>query len=321
MATMGAAGGSAAWVPPAGLTDFLGQPLAGATDFFHPPPPEIGPLVAAQSNLKAGKVPMSAGTRNLLIGAGVLAGVLLAVVIGSSQRGPNNPVPVPMGIIGGAVGAVMSAVAIVNLTKYVGVCGYVGRDGVALYAIKGSKSSLAEAHVLRFDAAEEVRTWQVYITVNGVPSVSAFHFEWLDQAGAVAFRVAGAAPRPGARPSPNNVRYLLGQAAHTVWNERAWARLAPALAAGQPVTFRIGKAGYARLEPGAIDVKVRDKQGRIVPDPYETAVSANNGTVTLSGPSADKPGKSLKFSFEHRLFGNAHLFFQCCERRWGLTVQ
>ena len=60
--------GGIEWMPPEGLERHAGGPCDPAWDFFAEPPPEIGPLVSAESNLILGKRPWRGSSRIVLIG-------------------------------------------------------------------------------------------------------------------------------------------------------------------------------------------------------------------------------------------------------------
>src|SRR5438309_8475279 len=118
------------WQSGDGVTDLMGNPLPADRFFFVAPPPEIGQVISAWSNVRQGRAPWPRWLRVLLtLAAGLAAAIILIALPGTSlvARSAKDACDV---LAACAIGiAFVGAIYAAQGRKS---CAYVGREGVAL---------------------------------------------------------------------------------------------------------------------------------------------------------------------------------------------
>jgi hypothetical protein len=317
-------GGPAArvpWKPTAGLKDYSGRELTAEDEFFHPPPPELGTLLAAQTGLKTTRRETTSGAKTAMYLG--LAGLLAACCVAIYQvnwDGPKDPEPwVVCAIVVFFVGAA-GLLGIHAATKFRHLCSYVGTDGLALYEIKGGRAGTPTGQVFTFDKAAEIRRREVYQYTNGVQTGASFFLTWSDSARNVVFSISGQAPSKAGRPKPTNHRYLVGRAAEAAWNQHISDAVEEMLRRDGKVTFTIGKTRVVRIGPGVMELSFGERH-QVIPTADIRRLSLVNGQFSIRGPDATLFGKAGKFDFAYSELGNAQLFAVCCEKLLGRPLE
>src|SRR5262249_47521978 len=123
-------------------------------DFFVPPPPEIGEVLSAHTNMRQHHEPWppAAIVAWCVLGAGigVLIGAFLMAVI--RVRNPAPLLVLPLGL--GGIGLAIALWA----TGFKRRCTYVGREGAARFVCSGSRENVSVREVFLFRDALELRT-------------------------------------------------------------------------------------------------------------------------------------------------------------------
>src|SRR5262249_33868315 len=112
------------------LLNHGGGELPQDADVFVPPPPQIGELLSAYTNMRQHDDPWAPAARVAWIVLGTAIGVLIPVILALLIRGMRHPVPlILLPLCLGGIGLAIAWWA----TGFKRLCTYVAREGVARY--------------------------------------------------------------------------------------------------------------------------------------------------------------------------------------------
>ncbi len=305
-----------AWTPGPEVVQTNGEPLPGTMDFFAPPPPEVGEVLAAYSSLPAGKAPRptAAVWLNVACAAGVafFAVAYLAPAIGMYRAGETAAIV--------ATAAVAAAVIGLFVWLLVGKghrVQYVGRDGIAELRAKGSVANVRQKVLLRFADAADLRTGQTRNYTNGVYTGTAYHFIWTDLAGKKLASTGGRFRSQQGTPKAKDP-YWFGRAAERAWTAHVMPRVIEAFEENDYVDFRLTRNRVVRLGPGYFEFYFGGPPQRVGREDI-TSLDLGNGAFRIRTAEAKLFGKAGKFDFGYAEIGNATAFVNCMADLTGFT--
>ncbi len=122
------------WVPPPGLKDHCDQRVTAAQEFPWAPPPEIGTILSADSNIWQGRRPNY--VIRLVGGALVAATIFSVLVMGVSALSPaqqEKPNPVVIGALAAFTSLVGGLMFVAAVWPALPSCTYIGSEGAACF--------------------------------------------------------------------------------------------------------------------------------------------------------------------------------------------
>ena len=200
------------WKPTPDATSFSGKPLPPDRDFFVSPPPEVGRVVAAWTDVRQGQTLWPLASKLALAGACVLvAGVVIA---GTAKHTPSGTKPDAAHVIGVVAPLVVAAWALAFAVRRRWVA-YVSDTGAAVYSTRGTRHDVTGQAVRFKDVAD------VQVVVTGRRK------QWVDWRatftgpdGSVLMTFRGNVRRVGGKPLFNTA-HAFAVASHNAWERQA----------------------------------------------------------------------------------------------------
>ncbi len=293
------------WTPGADLTRHAGSPIPPERDFFVAPPLEIGQVLSAESTLKTSTQPVSTPLRIIIC---LLAGLLGA---GISWRLTASA------IFTGIIGSLAVLIAY-RKTFFFHYCSYVGKNGIATYAIKGDRHASAKAKILRFQDATNLYTSQTRHYRNFFYNGTSYSYRFEQKPGKP-FELGGTYYSRRGWPKDKDDWHLANAA------EAAWSNYLLPLVDGQLerleyIEFPI--EGYLQaVRVGSAFMEFVMKDGVV-----ERAQVADMKNITLGSGVFHFAHKDAhwwsgkgSYSFNYSNIPNARLFLLCLKRQTGIA--
>lgn len=296
-----------AWAPPREATTHAGEPIDPQTDFFAPPPPEIGPVQTASSTLKVRQDPPSTLVRGLILfGPGALAIAALHV----------------LGDVNEPVFDVLAFLTCFGIgwfvTRFSHTCSYVGKDGVARIRCGGQRHKIKKEDVFLFKDAAELRTSQTRHYHNGVYTGTAYNFTWSGPDGKKVFKLTGTYRGEKKPPKPKDP-FHFAQAAEIAWSIALLDRAQPELEREGSIKFRLTGADWVALGPGFIDLNLKGKTERCTAEEID-GISIDSGVFKVKRKGAKEGWFRSEgvFQFAYGTMANARVFLMALDKLLGL---
>jgi len=311
------AGTRVGWGPPPDARTHAGERLEPDRVLFVAPPPEIGTVLSAFSDVRASTRPPTTATwimRAVAVGGGVvIAGLLLMLAMGMpwSQGGAW--------IMG--VGALAAAVTAWGW-RFVGRCSYVGEDGIAYDECLDRLDRIKKTQVLRFVRADSLHVRRTRSYQNGVYRWTSYAYVWKDRSGRAVHEIYGTHASEKTDPPPDDAWHFCA-AAEAAWSKHRVGRLQADLDREGFVAFPC-ETGEIRVAPGLIELIDKKGSHRLTPDDVERFV-LHQGSFEIRARGAKEGFLGLFTDGIHRFsydsVGNARLLLHCVEQLTGVAVQ
>lgn len=305
------------WGPPPDLRSHADERLESDRILFTTPPPEIGRVVSAFSDVRASNPPPTTATwimRAIAVGGGVVvAGLLGMLAIGM----PWSPGGVWM-MGAGAVVAALTAWA----WRFVGHCTYVGEDGIAYDECLDRLDRIKKTQVLLFARAASLHVRQTRSYQNGIYRWTSYAYVWKDARGRSIHQIAGTHTSEKADPPPTDAWHFAA-AAERAWSKHRVGRLQADLGRQGFVSFP-SEAGEIRVAPGMIEIVDGRGSHHLSPDDVERFVLFQGSfEIRARGAKGRFPGffRDGVYRFSYDSVGNAQLLLYCVEQLTGVAVQ
>lgn len=299
--------------PVAGLEnipDHSFKPRDPQREFFAPPPPEILPLVTADSTLKYGKNPISLPVRLILVlaSAAVLgAGPILLFQNDRNARDMGNT----LGLIFG-IGA---PIVIWFLTRFSHQCTYVGQNGLCRYRLKASRTAVPTIEALRFPEAAELHASQTRHYTNGVYTGTSYSYDWTGPDGRKLFVISGRYSSKNGTPKQGDAFYF-ARAAEIAWSEFYLAYADYQLQREGAIAFRVDQSRVLRVGPGFLEFHFGGPPARV--EKADIAkVTLGGGTFSFKHKDARWFSSEGKYSFQYGKMANAKVFLLALDKLLG----
>lgn len=301
-----------ATTPPAPV-NHKGEPLDPQADFFAPAPPEIGPVQTAHSTLKLGKNPWPFAVRLLLanaVGIGTVIGAHLLITPGPGVQPPIDP----LDVVGVVVGGVLF-VLILYATRFRPVCSYVGDNGLATIALRGSRAAEPVTTVFLFQDAQDLFTSSTSHYHNGIYTGTHYSFIWKNAAGKNVSKHASSYYSAKGDPKADHAFWIARS------GERAWCRWLldrknAELDAQGYIEFATGRNRSVRVGRGFLEFRTGESANRIETHEIK-GISLNNGHFHIQHKDARWYSLKGKFSFAYGAMANAQFFLMTVESLLG----
>ncbi len=303
-------------VADAPLTNHGGGDIPEDADFFIDPPPEIGLLTSAHTNMRQGDEPWSPAARTswCVLGAaiGVLIGVLLAIL--TKTKNPGLLALWPLGL--GAIGPLIPFL----LTRFKRRCTYVGREGLARFVCTGHRDKLGTAEVFLFRDAMALRTAQTRHYTNGAYQGTNYSFTWTDIAGVKRYVISGRHNSEKGTPALTH-EYYYAAAAEFAWTLHLLGQMEAKLTLGGAVTFNLNQHDWVRVSPGHLRFSFK---GDTIDCPVEEIGQArvDQGMFIIKRVDAREGWFSSEgvFKFPYSQLANAQLFLILLDKVAGVRL-
>jgi hypothetical protein len=136
------------------------------------------------------------------------------------------------------------------LTGFRHRCTYVGRQGIARFKCRGSRSNI-RTEIFIFAEAAELRTAQTRHFYNGAYTGTNYSYTWTDFNGRKVFVVSGQYKSLQGTPKARDP-FHFAVAAEMAWSSHLLAQAPPQLEAGGAIRFGLRGADSIRLSTGEI---------------------------------------------------------------------
>lgn len=292
------------WSPPPGMSDHSGRPLPGNICFFSSPPPEIGDIRSAFSEMPSDF--QDADTSKKLR-TGFLYGLYCAILMLLLDRflthwGPQVltfAVPI-MFVLGGIAGIIQASG---NFE-----CQYVGEQGVSMVKYEKSPKALQPDQTrLLFADAMELRTTITQHYTNGIYQNTSFDFTWNNGAGEKLYSLHGTFTHKQGNPPPED-NYHFALAAEAAWTDYLRQQTQEDRQFGNPIRFNLTNNNYLLVSPKQLELVFKG-QKTICSASEIDAIEVKKGVVSVRQKDA-RPGilgigSSGIFKFDYADLANA----------------
>jgi hypothetical protein len=298
------------------LPNHGGGRLPASSDFFTTPPEEIGPILSAHTTLFAGKRPRTPGVRLIASGLAGLAGLAAGSLIVMLFRPRGELWQILWPTVGSLLGVILGRV----LTRFVHVCSYVGRDGVARYTCAGNRDRIVGSEVFLYQEAAELRTGQTARYNHGVYQGTDYTFTWTDAKGRTAYLISGTYRNAKGLP-PTTDAFHYGRAAEAAWTDYLLALAPKRIKESGSVTFDLRKGQSLGLAPKRLTIQFGGEPVEWSASEIEQIV-VDKGAVKIKRTDAQEGWFSSKGVLKIPLesLGNAQCFLRLADQLLGVRV-
>jgi hypothetical protein len=297
-----------------------GQPRPKPVQFFASPPPEIGHVVSAESTVALEKHQWSLSARCALA---VLAGIVaLAIFIVGGITDHAGPDEMGASVLLGITAAVVSACAVLYVTRLKGICTFIGTRGIARLTRSSllGLTALPKCEALIFDRAAELRASQtMHYAMGAIYTGSTFDYAWFDGSGTRIFRIEGGYHVK--KPDPKQeFAWHLAEAAEMAWSEWYYAHALNVLKQTGAIPFRIDSKRSIQIGNGFLEFHFDGVPAKLTREEIGS-VSLRDGQFTFKNTDAKWYSSAGKYSFPYGKMANAKVFLMAMEKlmgyRWG----
>jgi hypothetical protein len=307
------------WRPDAQVTNHKRSRIPQDSDFFAPPPAEIGGILTAHSSLKRGEVPRTPRVRFARSFMAVVGVCLFGIVI-------LNFVD---------TGAILWRLFwIAGLPIFVGWCvwtasrfehtvTYVGTNGISRIKCRDERNRIPVVEVFCFAAASELRTGQTRHYRNFAYNGTTYQYTWSIGNGQNVYQLSGRHSSEGGNPNEGDL-YWFACSAEAAWSCHVIDRILPELDTHGFVRFRLASEDFVRLANRWIELCLGGQHVTIGADEIG-GIGLGNGKLTIRHKDA-KPGflgfgSSGIFTMDCSSMANIRVFFLLLEKLFGYRFE
>ena len=302
------------WFPPEGVTTHSRNPIEPTTDFFVVPPPEIGELVSADSSLKTTSRPWKTASRIVLTGLIGWGGYMLADAL-SKNAFPINQLQTYTIVLCFTI--VLMPISWF-LTRFSGICSYVGKDGIARMKCAGARDRMRPQEILLFVNVAELRNSETRMYQKGVYTGTAYQFKWTDTQGNKVFKLSGTYRGEKKPPKPKDP-FHFAQKADEIWTAYLYDRYMATLQDHRVVRFPLNGHYYVAIGEGFLDILVCGTELIHLTSEEIAGIQFDSGVVKIKTIDAQEGWFSSTgvYKFSYSQMANARLFLQFYSRWIG----
>jgi hypothetical protein len=308
-----------AWRPPPDVRRHSGAELPPDADFFYPPPPGIGRVISADTNLNRAGQSRSMLTCLLIVMAVVaICGVLPIILTVPVERYRAMDFwEVALTVCG--IEAAIAATVVFRATVFRHACSYVGDAGAALFILRGSRQRKPSRLVLLFSDAVEVRTRQVERYVHGINDGTSYRFTWTDANRRELFRLFGRYGGLGRRGAMSTEPFQFAVGVESAWNLYQLPKLREQLKSAGYVQFNRVPGKWVRVGRGYVEFGNRRKVERLESANVE-AITLVEGQFRIVATGGRLFGRRRKYFMGYANLANARLFLWCLAELTGWQI-
>jgi hypothetical protein len=295
------------------IPDHTGKPRIGG-EFFADPPPEIGQIISADSNLGRGLNP----TVVLFLAALIAIGIILIFQSIAASPGVDRNSASSFRIIGYVLGAIVLVLGILKPGIRT-VCTYIGPDGIARFSMKG-RGGVPKSEMLPFEQAAELQSSQTRRYIHGAYVGTNYLYTWTDPDGRRLFRCKGShRARKNKLPKPHDAWHF-ANSAELAWSRHYLARAQQWLETEGSIPFRLDKKRWLRVGPGFMEFHFGGEPVRVTKEEIAT-VSLASGQFSFKNKDAKWYSRDGKYSFRYGTMANARVFLMALDKLMGWRWQ
>ena len=293
------------WKPDGETVTHAGMEMSPEMQFIIPPPPEIGAIQTAFTNVGL-KAPMTT-TKRMIYSVLVFAVCLIAAGLicwFAMEPEPGEVLNIALISIGIAVVPGLITFFLVSSPFEVS---YVGDRGAALFQYNDPEEPPKRSDVLIFADAEDIKTAETRHYTNGVYTGTNYSYSWHDISGNAIMTLAG--NYNGENGVPKNVqdRYFFTLMCENIYNKVRIQKLADDFEKNGFVSFNIAKGKVVNVGDGYLEFDFNGKVDRVPSEDIKN-LSIDSGTFRIDTKDARFFGSKGKFRFQYGQMGNAQLF-------------
>lgn len=303
------------WNPPPNVTTHAGERIEPGTSFPIPPPPAIGEVITAFSNVLGGKGYMTVTTRLIIATVLALVVTVLSLVLVHFSF-PNTDEMFELGVISLVLGMI-AGIAAFFVTKTRRNISYVGQLGLARYTFHGSSDD-HKSEVLLFDDAVGLTTEQTEMHQNGIYTGTSYKYVWKDARGVVLLKLKGNFRAKGDQCVKPRDPFHLANIAELIYTDRVMMRMDKELQQNGFVEFRVNSNDIIRISPNVIDITFRGQNTRVGLEHLATC-RIDKGMFLIETVNASWFGGG-KFRFNYSKMSNARAFVLGLEEIVGIQM-
>ncbi|MEL7499828.1 MAG: hypothetical protein AAFN77_19650 [Planctomycetota bacterium] len=296
------------------LTTHSGQPLSPEMRFVVPPPPEIGEIKTAFTNVGV-KKPMTTGKRifySVLVMLLCVIALSLIMYFGMQPKMDELPILILVNVGISAIPA-MLVYFFVNVNFEVS---YVGGDGAARFQMKDPEEQPHKSDVVVFADAADIKTAETRHFTNGVYTGTSYSYSWHDADGRSLMTLGGNYHGQDGVPKKLDSPYFFALVCEAIYNENAIQRMADEFERNGFVSFNIAKNKKVKVGDGYLEFDFGGKVDRVSSEDIKS-LSIDSGTFKINTNDASFFGSKGKFRFQYGQMGNAQLFLYALEQLAG----
>jgi hypothetical protein len=298
--------------PAADVTAHDGSALQPETDFFLPPPTQIGEVITAHSTLAAGKEPIPLPIRLAMFATAFLlpAAMIWWVFAEKHKEDVQNLV-----ITGAVLVWVLALLLAIWLSRFRHTVSYTGKLGASRHTLKGGRSRSPRDEILLFPDAMELRSSELRQYYNGVYTGTSYDYKWNDASGRVIFRLKGSYRSEKGTPKTKDI-YNFVRAAENAWSAHLAGSIDQQLKQNGWVQFNLTGPDFVRVGPGFFEFCLKGQVERVNADDLKK-VSISQGHFSIQHKDARWFSREGKYDFDYKKVANAKLFLIAVDRLVG----
>lgn len=308
------------WTPPGGLRNHAGVRLDGSKHFPWGPPPAIGVVLFADSNVPRSGPPSFLTPWLIVVGIWVAVYFAFGEVMPAIIQGKGDPMV--MRYLAGGFGLLAGLFSLIYTWPAQPRCTYVGTAGAAYLLGKWGWAQPTETQVIVFREITALFTSTTHHYKNLIYQNTTFCFDWhhdLNQKPLL--RIADEHSYHNDLPGAEHL-FHFALRVEDAWTQELMTRLGPELSPDRTLVFPCQKSNFTDMLFGLAnrnDIREIRLNRRELQFIYDNRVEslvlrdlgnfqANRGVLKFEQDDASWFGRQGKFRIDYQHLGNAHAF-------------
>ncbi len=294
-----------------------GTPIPEEMDFFWPAPPEIGPLIEAESTLTR-EMDVSPLWKRIgwfllcVLAAGFLGGIFGHVVMsGADPRDPYWGLRCGMQG-GGVIGFLLGCVVLIG-TSFRHTCTYIGEFGGAWGKLNGSRRREPHGKYFLFSSATDLFTQQTDFYDHGSYKNTEYRYVWRDAKGKEVCRFSGAYNR-----TAPHLDWIFVHALEMAWSHLQLEAIREQFEEHGLVQFKVNAKDFVVVGPDYLEFAFGGTTQRLTMDEI-AKIELENGVFNIRSKDAKWYSGKGKFSFKYSQMANVRVFLFAVEKLCGVN--
>jgi hypothetical protein len=300
------------WSPPRDVRTHAGTRIDRNSEFFEPPPSDLGEVLTAWSTLKYSTKEKSLGARLGITVGCIFAVTAIFLVVGIVVKDVSM-----VGVMGFMIACILSPFFFLAI-GFKHTVSYVCENGVAKITLKGGRQGQLTEEIFVFADALDLIAREVRQYVNGIYSGTTYNYDWNDEHGNRVFRLKGTYKDNKKGGPKEKDPYHLAKSAETAWSQNLLAALQDEFDEHGNVEFKVNKKDTVRVGAGYFVFNFKGKKTRVKSDDIKL-LTISEGQFQIHTYDAKWFGSKGKFHFEYGAMANAHVFLLAVEELAGFT--
>ncbi|MDP6634243.1 MAG: hypothetical protein QGG42_05060 [Phycisphaerae bacterium] len=295
------------WTAPQDVGDHTGREIKPGKRFCWGPPPEIGRVLSAESNIITGSEPSFLKPWSIMLGLWIVVYLGLGEIMPRVMEGKGDPQIVRW--IGVGVGLLCGLLSLLYTWPDRPQCTYVGIEGAAILSGRWGKPDAGEKQVVVFQDVTVLFASTTHMYKNLIYENTLFNFKWhKDASEREVMTIGGEHACMDQPPLPDNI-YHFALRAEERWMEELIRRHGVTPGRDQATVFPCRKSSIkeVRLHADRIEF-VYDQRVDSVAIPDLGQIHTRRGIIHIDKNDTAWFGGKGKFRVGYGDLGNAGLF-------------